>query len=264
MFAKIDLVKQFGDWASVYWTAVQPILQQYEHHECKVGLVKSAKQHEAVLTIKLQKNAQNQGRWLEYAALAKLQADFPAFKNFCIDVTCELSRQQCVKLEFTVIDSENLTSDEMKQKRWTAQYRPSREMLASLEATCKPQFDKFMSVCSQLTSSDKERVRKILQLYCVSSEKTLAPKLVFIPSQPNILVISNVKYVSLSWIQYMLQQINLGIDNISLEQNELCLYLTPTLELMTEADPGPVRHKPNRRSQPDSLLSKLTRKIWPW
>lgn len=263
MFTKIDLVKQFGDWAAVYWTPIQPILKHYENHPCKVGLLKSAKPNEALLTIKLQKDAVNQAKWMQYSTFAQLQADFPAFKNFCIDIVCEIKRPNIVKLEFTVIDSENLDAAQMQHKHAINLFKPSRELLSSLEAMCKPQFDKFMGSCAQLTQCSKARVGTILRLYCVSSPQTPAPKLIFVPTQPNVLVISNVKHVALSWCRYMLQQVNLGIDDMALEHDELWLTLTPGLQLNTEPEAGAMRRKHQKRNA-TSLLARLTSNIWPW
>ena len=173
MFTSETLRAQFGEWTEAYWPVVQPLFEHYHQFKCHVAFSQSRKQHEAVLTIKLVADDRNQAKWLDINTVRTLRATSNAFKRQCLEIACEVihrNNSHGVKVEFTLADPTALDSAELDARHRSMAWKPSKELLTSLMATCKQQFDYFMQTCEQLTPPSKNKVRDILQLYCVSSE----------------------------------------------------------------------------------------------
>lgn len=233
MLTQQELQAKFGEWVAPFAAAMEPLLRCYESTRCYVSLVHSSMQHEAHLTIRLNRNAVP-GEWLSSSTLARLRGESPAFKRQCVDATCELftkAGQLCLRLEFVFVNASALTTAQLDDRHRQATWAPDASMLRALKANCESQFDGFVKHCHHLTPESKAKVVNLLQLYCVSTEKAPAPKLAFVPDKPDTLVISNVKHTKLSWWTYLLQQLPLGISEVTLQDSDLVLLLDPPLQL---------------------------------
>lgn len=264
MFTQESIAKQFGEWCNAFWPGLRPLLDVYKDCQCLVSIVKSPKRSDEVTcTIKLKQEDQA-SVGLAQATVQQLQATAPAFKQMCVDVTCEVTRrnnQWHLKLEFHLIDAHQLTSAERQRRHQMHTWKPCQKLVRALTASCASQFAKFLQGSSQLSMESMHRVAELLKLYCVSSDKTPPPKLVIVPSQPNTLIFANVRHTSAGWWTHVTQQMHLGVSSVELKNNELHLHMDPPLEF-TELRPHGRHHRTNV-----SLFRRIKQSlpsVWPW
>ena len=260
MLTPDSLQSRFGEWVVPFVSAVEPLLSHFRDTKCFVSFAQSSKSNQAIFTVKLRTD-QFKGAWLESKTLLQFQMSSIPFKRQCLDVRCEMSfrdKAWWVKMEFELADPTELTVAQLNGLQQRAAWQPDAQLTSALAQTCSEQFGTLSKECSQLDASSVVRVQQLLQLYCTSSHKTLPPKVVFVPAQLELLVLSNVKCTSWNWWVYLLEQKQLGVSSIAMHENEMYIYLNPPLQLKEESIQTCVQ-----RRRP-SLFRTIKNRMWPF
>lgn len=266
MFTQEGLIKQFGNWCTVYWLVLQPLFEAFKERKCLFSLTRSSThEHEAICTFKFESHGNQDVPWAHFSQLMlkELQGKHLDLCRQCLDVSCHRTRlpgQWSTKLEFWLIDSQHCTAEEVNLRHKQMSWAPQQTLEAALKICFQAQLEQMLSDTSVLEPESQHRVMQTVKLYCISDERTPPPKIVILPKNPNTMIIDKARYISLSWCVYMTSQHHLGIAYIEMVENEIHVHYDPPLRMKRfehELEAGPVKKKQR------SWLSRLQFKL-PW